>query len=535
MAEVCHAASSLLFSCVAASLILMSHAGNLSFAFPPSNDFKTQNDAYFQGDNLILLTKNQATGSLANSSGWAAYNKSIPLWDNLILLLSSEFDTYNNSALDPDDNHVGVDVNSFFSKVNVSLTSVGKSGLCDKKLKSGKHWEAWVDYDGGAKRLQVCLFCNHNGISISKRRTPILIYDIDLRDFLPENIKVGLSASTGLSSETHTVCAWDFSCNYSWESSAVQFPINPPNENNSSFGNGKINNSHFRVKLIVVFCSALAICGFIFIGWRQYFRKSECGGEARPSKNLLFGAQYSDSGKLGQGGFGGVYRGILPGTKEMVAVKKISQWSNQGRKEYVSKVTIISRLRHRNLVKLLGWCHRKGELLLVYEYLPNGSLDNYIFGEQKGALDWDRRYDIACDLASALVYLHEEWEQLVVHRDIKASKVMLDSNFNAKLGDFGLARLVERHHSACHTTLVAGTLGYLAPECVMTGKASPETDVFSFGAVTLEIACGRQPVDRSLHEQNCRLVEWVWNLYGHGNILCAADEKLGGKFNEKEM
>ncbi|XP_059077043.1 L-type lectin-domain containing receptor kinase IX.1-like [Cryptomeria japonica] len=459
MAELCHAVSSLLFSCVAASLILMSHAGNLSFAFPPSNDFKTQNDAYFQGDNLILLTKNQATGSLANSSGWAAYNKSIPLWDNLILLLSSEFDTHNNSALDPDDNHVGVDVNSIFSKVNVSLTSVGKSGLCDKKLKNGKEHQGWPRPQQGCPQRRTLVT---PGISLVIIRGNHQLFNF--QSTLP----------------------------------------------NSSFGNGKINNSHFRVILIVVFCSALAICGFIFIGWRQYFRKSECGGEATEDSVVE------------------VDQCFLQGPRKISYAELSTAIVESLGKEASVAFTGASCL-------LLGWCHRKGELLLVYEYLPNGSLDNYIFGEQKGALDWDRRYDIACDLASALAYLHEEWDQLVVHRDIKASSVMLDSNFNAKLGDFDFARLVERHHSASHTTVVAGTLGYLAPECVMTGKASPETDVFSFGVVTLETACGGRPVDRSLHEQNCRLVEWAWNLYGHGNILCAADEKLGGKFNEKEM
>lgn len=224
--------------------------------------------------------------------------------------------------------------------------------------------------------------------------------------------------------------------------------------------------------------------------------------------------------------------------EEALAVKKISQDSKQGRKEYVSEVTTISRLRHRNLVQLLGWCHQKGELLLVYEHLPNGCLDKHIFGKEKDILKWNRRYSIACDIASALLYLHEEWDQRVVHRDVKASNVMLDSNFNAKLGDFGLARLMESDQAASHTTVVAGTRGYVAPECYITGKTSPEADVYSFGAVTLEIACGRRPLDHTLEEHNCRLVEWVWDLYGKGKALDAADEKLGGlggDFNAEEM
>ncbi|XP_057868323.1 L-type lectin-domain containing receptor kinase IX.1 [Cryptomeria japonica] len=184
--------------------------------------------------------------------------------------------------------------------------------------------------------------------------------------------------------------------------------------------------------------------------------------------------------------------------------------------------------------RFLGWCHRKDDLLLVYELLSNGSLDKYLFGETEDALNWDRRYSIACGIASALVYLHEDRHESVVHRDIKASNVMLDSNFKAKLGDFGLARVMEREKGG-HTTAPAGTIGYIAPEAVTTGKATRESDVFSFGALSLEIACGRRPADWSLIEHNCRVVEWVWHLHGQHRILDAADEKLGGNFNGEEM
>ncbi|KAL8264700.1 hypothetical protein R6Q59_022830 [Mikania micrantha] len=141
-------------------------------------------------------------------------------------------------------------------------------------------------------------------------------------------------------------------------------------------------------------------------------------------------------------------------------------------KEYASDVRIISRLRHGNLVQLIGWCHQKGELLLVYEYMENGSLDSHLF-KHKSLLTWGTRYKIAHGLASALLYLHEEWEQCVLHRDIKSSNVMLDSNFNTKLGDFGLAKLVD-HDKGSQTTMLAGTLGYMALECLITGRATKE-------------------------------------------------------------
>ncbi|CAN0865070.1 L-type lectin-domain containing receptor kinase IX.1 [Linum grandiflorum] len=251
-------------------------------------------------------------------------------------------------------------------------------------------------------------------------------------------------------------------------------------------------------------------------------------GPKRFSYRELSRATRNFSEKLGEGGFGGVYKGIVSVTGSEIAVKRVSRTSRQGKKEYISEVRIISRLRHRNLVQLIGWCHEKNELLLVYEFLPNGSLDQHLFGGGERSrttvvLDWPVRYKIAQGLASGLLYLHEEWEQCVVHRDIKSSNVMLDSNFNAKLGDFGLARLVD-HELGSQTTVLA---------CVTTGKASKESDVYSFGVVCLEIACGRKPVDPKQELRKVRLVEWVWDLYGQGEILEAVDWKLTAAADEE--
>ncbi|KAB8518536.1 hypothetical protein FH972_025419 [Carpinus fangiana] len=149
-------------------------------------------------------------------------------------------------------------------------------------------------------------------------------------------------------------------------------------------------------------------------------------------------------------------------------------------------------------------------------------------------LVWAMRYKVVQGLASALLYLHEEWEECVVHRDIKSSNIMLDSNFNAKLGDFGLARLVD-HVKGSQTTILAGTMGYMAPEYITTGKARKESDVYSFGIVNLEIACGRKPIKPNASEDQIVLVEWVWELYGIGKVLEAADPRLGGDFDESQM
>ncbi|PUZ67848.1 LOW QUALITY PROTEIN: hypothetical protein GQ55_3G466800 [Panicum hallii var. hallii] len=244
---------------------------------------------------------------------------------------------------------------------------------------------------------------------------------------------------------------------------------------------------------------------------------------------------FSDDHKLGEGGFGSVYRGFLKEMNLDVAIKKVSKSSKQGRKEYASEVRIISLLRHRNLVQLIGWCHGGGQLLLVYELMPNGSLDTHLYSSASGntVLPWPLRHEIVVGLGSALLYLHQDWEQCVLHRDIKPSNVMLDASFHAKLGDFGLAR---RPRPGSHTTVLAGTMGYMDPECMITGRASAESDVYSFGVVLLEIACGRRPmVARHGEDDVVHLVQWVWEFYGRGAILDAADARLVGKFDGREV
>ncbi|KAF7848128.1 hypothetical protein BT93_L2268 [Corymbia citriodora subsp. variegata] len=237
---------------------------------------------------------------------------------------------------------------------------------------------------------------------------------------------------------------------------------------------------------------------------------------------------------LGEGGFGRVYEGYLSDANSRVAIKKIRAESKQGVKEYATEVKIISQLRHKNLVQLVGWCHEKKELLLVYELMPNGSLDSHLFNSE-AFLTWERRYKIAQDIASALLYLHEGWMQCIIHRDIKPSNIMLDSDSTAKLGDFGLARLVDRAKGS-QTTIPAGTMGYMAPECLYTGRASKESDMYSFGAVLLEIACGRRLIElREKGRETQLMMQWVWELYGAGKLLHAVDPKLGEHFDKKQM
>ncbi|KAL7227580.1 hypothetical protein ACSBR1_022443 [Camellia fascicularis] len=382
---------------------------------------------------------------------------------------------------------------------------------------------------------------------------------VDLREHLPEWVTVGFSAGTGDLYESHIVKSWSFNSSLQIDVPASPSPspssslIPSPNATPSPRKKGGNNKNALVVGLSVgstALVSGLALFGFV--KWKKSRAPEEDGeiahdmsmddefdagiGPKKFSYAQLVRAtnNFADERKLGEGGFGGVYKGFLRESNSYVAVKRISKGSKQGIKEYASEVKIISRLRHRNLVQLLGWCHDKNELLLVYEFMENGSLDDHVFNE-KSVLTWTVRYKIAQGLASALLYLHEGWEQCVVHRDVKPNNVMLDSNFNTKLGDFGLARFVD-HGKNTQTTILAGTRGYMAPEYLVTGKASKESDVYSFGIVALEIACGRRPIDQNVEESHMVLVEWVWDLYGTNRLLEAAvDTKICPDFNQKEM
>uniref|UniRef100_A0A453DX97 Protein kinase domain-containing protein n=1 Tax=Aegilops tauschii subsp. strangulata TaxID=200361 RepID=A0A453DX97_AEGTS len=232
---------------------------------------------------------------------------------------------------------------------------------------------------------------------------------------------------------------------------------------------------------------------------------------------------------LGKGGFGQVYRGVLASSGIDIAVKRVSSDSRQGLTEFTAEIIILGRIRHRNLVRLVGYCRHKDELLLVYEYMPNGSLDSYLHAQTSShvTLSWPQRLHIIKGVASGLLYLHEDWEQVVLHRDIKASNILLDGEMNGRLGDFGLARLHD-HGADAHTTHVAGTRGYLAPELTRFGKATKATDVYAFGAFILEVTCGRRSVGLNVRGELLVLVQWVRNTWAScsGLIVDTVDPRL---------
>ncbi|KAF4353433.1 hypothetical protein F8388_005035 [Cannabis sativa] len=432
-------------------------------------------------------------------------------------IVTVEFDSFPNPEWDPSVGHVGINNNSIasatFTPWNASYHS---SDIAD----------ALITYNANTKNLSVVWSYRTTS---TKAENTSLSYRIDLMKILPERVTVGFSAATSHFVERHVLHSWEFS------SSLVV------KERSSRF----TQKGRWIIGLTVSGAISIAGVGLIIVFLVLIKRKKHRGeAEAQNLTSINYDLErgagvprrfsyedlasatnnFSNERKLGEGGFGAVYRGYLRDIDMVVAVKKISRGSKQGKKEYLTEVKVISSLRHRNLVQLIGWCHDKSEFILVYEFMPNGSLDSHLFG-RRSPLTWAVRYKISLGIASALLYLHEEWEQCVVHRDIKSSNVMLDSSFNVKLGDFGLARLMD-HELGPQTTGLVGTLGYLAPEYVSTGKASKESDVYSFGVVALEIATGKRASSPIETVTEMGLVEWVWDLYGKGELALAMEERL---------
>lgn len=361
---------------------------------------------------------------------------------------------------------------------------------------------------------------------------------IDLNEALPKWVTIGFFAASSSKHKWHTsIHSWEFHSNL--ESMALC-----------------CNKKRTIVVVSVAVCFLILMLVVGVISWllvgakrKRYKNDSHGGGTdsfssintdlergALPKKfsylDLFAATQgFADDRRLGQGGSGQVYGGTLGDLDRPVAVKRIFTESQHSQCLFINEVKIISRLIHRNLVQFIGWCHERGEFLLVYEHMSNGSLDNHLFGDGE-ILPWNSRYKIALGLASALHYLHEEAENCVLHRDIKSANILLDADFSTKLGDFGVAKLVDPRLRT-QSTGVVGTCGYLAPEYANEGKASKASDVFSFGVVALEIACGRRTYQDG--EFHVSLVRWIWQLYLAGDILNAADERLGMNFNRDEM
>ncbi|KAL9263183.1 L-type lectin-domain containing receptor kinase IX.1-like protein [Drosera capensis] len=594
-------------SLVLVFLFWIARTKSVTFEFTPF--LRNDTNLSFEGDALVAndilqLTANRVDASLTGSKGRASYAYEVPLWDNVTnnltdfttsfsfiitplhtnscgesgdglsffmapvnakmpvsssggglglmtpkyyndtsknQIVAVEIDTFQN-YWDPNALHLGIDVNELVSVATTTLAGIPYNGLTG---------ESFITYDSTTKNLSVSLSYSDGPDGDVPDGSASLSYGIDLSTVLPENVKVGLSASTGTCIELHEVLSWNFSSTLQIREPAPA----PTPEAVSGFPAADTGSNKSKHKPLISPTSAIlgslafaTVAGAFALCWFTHWRRRSTSrnpnfevdedfeGTAGPMRFTYRELSQATNNfhvarKLGEGGFGSVYRGLLQDPSTDIAVKRVSEGSRQGKKEYVSEIKIISRLGHRNLVKLLGWCHERGDLLLVYEFMENGSLDAHLFGPRP-PLPWYVRHRIALGLASALLYLHEEGEQYVVHRDIKSSNIMLDSNFNPKLGDFGLARLVD-HDLGSQTTVLAGTRGYLAPECAITGKPSKESDIYSFGVVFLEIATGKRPLF-NIDNRFVTLVPWVWNVYGKGNLLEVIDQTLDGDFGEEQ-
>ncbi|CAL4905984.1 unnamed protein product [Urochloa decumbens] len=501
---------------------LASFTTNFSFQIKPKNE-----------SNIALMCSNQTGDGMAfflahypsripqNSEGWnlALFNDGNNLNgatgnDRVVAV---EFDTFRNDW-DKTRDHVGINVNSIDSKNFVNVTE----GLVFEHATM----TAKISFDNITGILGALL-------QIDGGKPYNVSMEVDMKESLPEQVSVGFSGSTGFCSELHQVLSWSFS------SSLEPAP--------SSTGDDHLHRMitvlvPAGVAFIVFLCAVVAMGCLVRRrrAWKKLQRIADGDGDSdaeqaefergvgprryRYQELAAATSNFADEQKLGRGGFGNVYRGNLDDQDCPVAIKVFSaEASVQGRKAFEAEVKIISRLRHRNLVQLLGWCDSRRGLLLVYELVPEGSLDKHLYSS---LLTWSERYAIILGLGSALRYLHTEWDQCVLHGDIKPSNILLGSSRSTtKLGDFGLARLVDHGAGPRTTQVVMGTAGYIDPEFIRSRQPSTESDVYSFGVVLLEIVTARRP-EMEHPDRAVPLLEWVWELYGRGALLDAVDERL---------
>nr|POE98666.1 l-type lectin-domain containing receptor kinase ix.1 [Quercus suber] len=356
----------------------------------------------------------------------------------------------------------------------IAAKSLDYTGI---ELKSGRDIKVKIDYDGWKNMLQISV--GYSG----KPLVTVLEQSIVMSDTVPSSVFVGFTASTGLVSESHRVIDWVFT--------SVPLPF-------SSIHNGHEKDHKIKKTVLVSVTTCFMVllvivtCMFLPSVLRKLRKKNQrdldTETQSRNAANVpeMFTykqlskatCNFSEENLLGKGGFGCVYRGIISVPPKVIAVKKISATSKQGEREYMAEICTIGSMRHKNIVQLQGWCHEGENLLLVYEFMSNGSLDRFI---GKEFLDWETR---------------------ILQND------------------------------ASVTTLLAGTRGYLAPEIGFIGKATPESDVYSFGMVVLEVVCGKRSKD-IMDEHD--LVDYVWNLYGENRLLECVDQMLQGKFDEEQV
>lgn len=444
-----------------------------------------------------------------------------------------EFDLFKNQEFnDIDDNHVGVNLNSLSSNfshtagywvdVNDGEDSDKDWSFRELKLNDGRNYQVWIDYED--VRLNVTMA----PVGVTRPGKSLLSVDVDLDDVFLDEMYVGFTAATGRLAEGHNILGWSFS-NTDFDLSDELVTDGLP-----SFvleGDSIVKSKGFvagvTVGSVLVF---LGVVGVVAVcvrrRWKRMGEMEDWEFEYWPHRmsyqEIEVGTKgFADENVIGVGGNGKVYKGVLDGA--LVAVKCISHDNGDGMREFLAEISSLGRLKHRNLVGLRGWCKRqRGSFMLVYDYMENGSLDKRVFGcDESEMVSYQDRIRVLKDVANGVLYLHDGWESKVLHRDIKASNVLLDKDMNGRLGDFGLARM-HRHEEVPSTTRVVGTIGYLAPEVINRGRVSTQSDVFGFGILILEVLCGKRPIQ----EGQPPLVDWVWHKMKHRELIGAMDERL---------
>ncbi|XBI88788.1 hypothetical protein VPH35_026704 [Triticum aestivum] len=461
--------------------------------------------------NGLLMLTNGATGKMKGhafhpslllfSSG---LNGTGPVWS-----FSTTFCKASSSNIN---RYFGVDGDSLvsLSSANTGYYDDDTGQLLNLSVISWKAIQVWVDYDNRAKIFTMTM-------------APLGMHDIRGILVVMRNITSG-----------HFILGWSFALDGPVPVLDISvLPALPSAWTKTNWFNSPSISMSLKLVLALALMTLVSVGIRIYVIVRWRLNCSEVQedwevllGPKRFSYEVLFHVTegFNEKNLLGRGGFGSVYTGVIHKPDMELTVKRMSHDSRQGVKEFIAEVVSIGRLRHRNIAQWLGYCRCKGELLLVYDYMKNGSLYKYLHTRNGPTLCWSVRYSIIKGVASSLLYLHEEWEQVIIHRDIKASNVLLDSKLNGQLGDFGLARIYD-NKTAAQTTHVAGTMGYLALELLLTGRPTPFSDV----------TCGRRPIFINEQNNTVLLVEWLLEHHHNNSMLDTVDPRLGGEFNMEEV
>ncbi|CAN6363283.1 unnamed protein product [Urochloa humidicola] len=433
--------------------------------------------------------------------------------------IAVEFDTYQNEW-DPDNKHIGIDINSITSRNTTSLPN---------NLTLKGTMAATITFDSITGMLVASLlFHDHPSVE-----SVVVSYKLqDPKSLLPRDVAVGFSGSTGKDVERHRILTWSF---------------------NSTFAASTPPKGHRSIVLVIAVVApilALFICGIASFKYIKRHRKGKVSQEdealvwvVRSSEFTVYDFlqvleatnNFSEENKLGQGGFGPVYKGRFHDGLE-IAVKRLASHSGQGFREFKNEIELIAKLQHTNLVRLLGCCSQGDERLLIYEYMSNKSLDFYIFDDiRRALLDWNKRLAIIEGISQGILYLHKHSRLRVIHRDLKASNILLDHNMNPKISDFGLAKIFSLTDTEGSTKRIVGTYGYMAPEYASEGLFSIKSDVFSFGVLILEIISGKRTSSFHQYGDFINLLGHAWQLWKDGLWLQLVDTAIGAECHTLQM